>query len=69
MDTALTGSAYSPTPAKGMSGAVTRARFYQRTTVPTGTNGKMNLRFQAGAGTGEVKIGAIGFYNATRLGI
>jgi lysophospholipase L1-like esterase len=66
VDTSLGGAAYSPAPMKGMAGAFTRARFYQRFTVPAGTT-SMAARLQVGAGTGYVAFGQISVYNATRL--
>ena len=66
VDTSLGGAAYSPAPLKSVSGAFTRARFYQRFTVPAGTT-SMAARLTAHAGTGYVAFGQISVYNATRL--
>lgn len=68
VDTAMTGTTYSPTAAKDMVGTITRGRWYQKFVVPAGAT-KISYRLTAAAGTGTVQFGQVSVYNATRLGM
>lgn len=68
VDTAMTGTTYSPTAAKDIPAIVTRGRWYQKFVVPTGAT-RISYRLTAAAGTGSVQFGQVSVYNATRLGM
>lgn len=67
--TAMSGTAYSPSPINPpIAAVITRGVFFERFKIPTGLT-TWEIRLQVEAGTGVASFGQLGLYNATRLGI